>query len=183
MIKKSCNISKPVATLTSPSQAQGTMAEAAAYLSNAWEGQTLLGPGSTVMCASVSTSVCSPKHSRSSLAPQATEGRRSTPLSATFARKDAEELAVKAASRHATLGCPGKQGETQWKMGYKGMSPGYAPLHHTDCCGHFCLCWPFSQKVNLCIALYVLTWYSGDLLREKTNVRKAIKWMLVPVLL
>lgn len=64
----------------SPSQAQGTMAEAAAYLSNAWEGQTLLGPGSTEMCASVSTSVCSPKRSRSSLAPQATEGRRSTPV-------------------------------------------------------------------------------------------------------
>lgn len=187
MIKKSCNNSKPAATLTSPSKVQGTMAEAAAYMSNAWKGSD---PFEVRLPREVCINepiLCSPKHSRSSLALQATVGRRSTPLPTIFTRKDAEELAEKAASRDATFGCPGKQVKLRGGGTMKGCllgMPLYSPtLHHTGCCVHFCLCWPFSQKVNLCIALYVLTWCPGDLLRENTDMKKTFKWMLVPLLL
>lgn len=94
-------------------------------------GQTLLGPGSTEKCGSMSTPVCSPKHPRAPGTPGCSR-RRKTALSTTITRKDAEELAEKAASRDA-LGSRMKfcGRRTPWKRG-EGISSGYVPLqsHH-----------------------------------------------------
>lgn len=180
MIKKSCNISKPAVNLTSPSEVQRTMDEAAACVSNAWEGSDPFGARLHREVWISEPTCVQPQAPQSSWHPRLQWEKKDSPVYYIY-KKGCWRACWKSCFQRCHVWLPWEAGwnsveEGLHGRGEKGYLLGmslYSPttLDHTGCCGHFCLCWLFSQEVNLCIALYVL-WYSRDLLREKTDMKK-----------